>query len=134
MGLLWTDSNITEFANVPRCESFLREETRCWIAEATPGQQVSGNVPLALLAQLLPWTTDLYSLWMRPRNYSGKFLKHLRRQFHIAYSCHLPLFLLTEGIKKINPNSCSDSSIFYVTKGKKSLNSCVSKTQARWPP
>lgn len=76
-------------------KSFLPEK-RCWTANAPPGQQWAAMSHLLVrLSSSHTQQTFIHYGW-GPR----KFLKHLWRQFHITYSCHLPLFLLTEGIKK----------------------------------
>lgn len=49
-------------------------------------------------------------------------------QHHLAHSCNLPLFLLTEGIKKLTQTAVQMPLFFYAAKGKKSLNSCVNGT------
>lgn len=114
----WFQYNqVCQFALIKRSLSFVQRRDAG--QNATTGQQTNGNAPLTLLTQLYPWTTDLYLLWMRSRKYAEKFLQHLWMQFHIAHSCNLPLFLLTEGIKKLTQTAVQTPLFFYVAKVKK---------------
>lgn len=55
-------------------------------------------------------------------------------QHHLAHSCNLPLFLLTEGIKELTQTAVQMPLFFYAVNGKKKSEQLCQWNTSRWHP